>query len=259
MDKVLCIIYTTIYTTMVVYLVLALEATETVDLAVKHNPQNRGSARDFVYETLRYSILHLKLKPGTKMSEQDVSDQFQVSRTPIREVFVRLFQEELVEIYPQRGTYVSLINLRHLEEGRFVRETMEKAVIREAAGELSKSDLFKLESNLAAQEVCRKNRNYFRMLALDDEFHATIFRACGMERTWSTVQQLNNDFYRVRVLRLAHDFRWDTILSQHYAIFEALKNGEGDRAEGITQDHLRMVIVEKDELKLEYPDYFVDI
>ena len=53
-------------------------------------------------------ILCLELKPDEN-AEQEVSDEFQVSRTPVREVFVQLLQDELVEIYPQRGT-MSLIN-----------------------------------------------------------------------------------------------------------------------------------------------------
>ena len=98
-----------------------------------------------------------------------------MSRTPVREVFVHLHQDGLVDIYPQRGTYVSLINLKAVEEGRWVREIMEKEIMEDAAGHLTEEDVYKLESNLVAQEVCR-SRNYLEMLALDDEFHATIFR-----------------------------------------------------------------------------------
>lgn len=191
------------------------------------------------------------------MSEQEVSEEFQVSRTPVREVFVHLYQDGLVEIYPQRGTYVSLINLKNLEEGRWVRELTEKAVIEEAAGQLTKDDIYRLESNLAAQEVSFRNNNYLEMLSLDDEFHAIIFRACGKTRTYDLIKQLNVDFYRIRVLRLSHDFRWDKILSQHLTILNALKEGQSQVAMDIMGDHLRLVIVEKDELKAEYPEYFV--
>jgi DNA-binding GntR family transcriptional regulator len=229
-----------------------------LEFPAKPNHKGRGSARDYVYETLRSNILHLDLKPGTKMSEQEVSDEFQVSRTPVREVFVHLLQDGLVDVYPQRGTYVSLIDLKGLEEGRFVRELMETAVIQEAAGCLSKDDIFRLESNLASQEISYRNRNYLQMLSLDDDFHATIFRACGKERTWNMVQQLNYDFLRVRVLRLSHDFRWDKILRQHQAIFEALKQGDAQGSKEIMGDHLRLVIVEKEGLTSDYPEYFAD-
>jgi DNA-binding GntR family transcriptional regulator len=193
------------------------------------------------------------------MSEQEISEEFKVSRTPVREVFVHLQQDGLVDVYPQRGTYVSLINLKTMEEGRWVREIMEKAVIEEAAGHLTEEDIHKLESNLAAQEVSCRNKNYLEMLALDDEFHATIFRACGKERTYEMVKQLNIDFYRVRVLRLSHDSRWEQILLQHKEILQALTDGREAAAKKIMSDHLRMIIVEKDVLMAEYPEYFVDM
>jgi len=220
---------------------------------------SRGSARDLVYRTLRHDILHLVLKPGTKMSEQEVSEHFRVSRTPVREVFVRLFQDGLVEIYPQRGTYVSLINLAHVDEGRFVREVLEKAIVREACGKLTKDDFVRLESNLAQQEVCRDNQSYQQMLLLDDGFHAALFRICGRERTWKMVSQLNNDFIRLRVLRLSRHCDWDRIIEQHWAILEAIKKNKPDRAEEIMEEHLRMVMVEKNLLLAEFPDYFAKV
>lgn len=220
---------------------------------------SRGSVRDLVYRSLRHDILHLKLKPGTKMSEQEVSEHFHVSRTPVREVFVRLFQDGLVEIYPQRGTYVSLINLAHVDEGRFVREVLEKAIVREACGKLTKEDIVRLESNLAQQEVCRDNQSYQQMLSLDDRFHATLFHICGRQRTWQMVSQLNNDFIRLRVLRLSRHYDWDRIIEQHWAILDAIKENQPDRAEEIIQEHLRMVIVEKNLLLAEFPDYFAEV
>jgi DNA-binding GntR family transcriptional regulator len=235
------------------------EAITIPNYTARRNPRSRASAREFVYSTLRHNILHLGLKPGTKMSEQEISEQFKVSRTPVREVFVHLHQDGLVEIYPQRGTYVSLINLKAVEEGRWVREIMEKAVMEEAAGHLTEEHLYQLESNLAAQELSCRNKNYLEMLALDDEFHATIFRACGRDRTYEMLKQLNVDFYRVRVLRLSHDFHWDQILSQHREMLQALRQGSREAAKEIIGEHLRMVIVEKAQLLAEYPEFFVDV
>ncbi|NLM41120.1 MAG: GntR family transcriptional regulator [Firmicutes bacterium] len=225
--------------------------------AARRPPRRRASAKEFVYNTLRHSILHLHLKPGTKMSEQEISEEFKVSRTPVREVFVHLHQDGLVEIYPQRGTYVSLINLESMEEGRWVREIVETAVVEEAAGRLSDDHIRELEYNLAAQEQCCQNQDYLRMLALDDEFHAAIFRACGKQLTYDMVKQLNLDFYRVRVLRLSHDSNWEQILRQHQAVFQALREGKAQEARKIMTDHLRMIMVEEDELLAQYPGYFV--
>jgi len=222
-------------------------------------PASRSSARDIVYNSLRHDILHMILKPGTKMSEQEVSEHFQVSRTPVREVFVRLFQDGLVEIYPQRGTYVSLISLAQVDEGRFAREVLEKAIVREVCGRLTKDDIVQLESNLAQQEVCRDNQSYQQMLSLDDRFHATLFHICGRDRTWQMISQLNVDFLRLRGLRLSRHYDWDRIIEQHWAILDAIKQDKPDLAEAIMEEHLRMVIVEKNLLLAEFPDYFTEV
>jgi DNA-binding GntR family transcriptional regulator len=217
---------------------------------------SRSSAREMVYRSLRHDILHLILKPGTKMSEQEVSERFHVSRTPVREVFVRLFQDGLVEVYPQRGTYVSLINLANVDEGRFAREVLEMAVVQDACGHLTRDDIINLESNLAQQEICHDNQSYLQMLSLDDRFHAALFRICGRERTWQMISQLNNDFFRLRVLRLSHHHDWDRIIAQHRAILDAVKENKPDTAAQTMQEHLRMVIVERKRLLQEFPDYF---
>ncbi len=217
----------------------------------------KGSPREHVYETLRYNIMHLDLKPGTKMSEKDMADTFKVSRTPVREAFVRLAQEELLDIYPQRGTFVSKINLDHLEEARFVREHLEKAVFAQAGAGLPAAALQELRTNLAAQEICREAADYQKMLNLDNDFHRIIYHACGKQRTWELIQNLGVHFYRLRILRLAHDVQWDAILAQHHSIYEALQVGDGEKAVHVAEHHLRLVTVEKAQLLAEYPDYFI--
>ena len=73
------------------------------------------------------------------------------------------------------------------------------------------------------------------------------------------VKQLNIDLYRLRVLRLYHYFLWDQIFNQHRQILQALREGKGEEAKRIMGEHLRMVIVEKDQLLADYPEYFVDL
>ena len=107
------------------------------------------SSREAVYTTLKQLILSLKLPPGTAISEKEISLEFNVSRTPVRESFVRLAQEGLLEVYPQRGTYVSLIQVDLVEEARFMREQLERAVIRLACVQFPDEHMKILEQNLA--------------------------------------------------------------------------------------------------------------
>lgn len=66
---------------------------------------------DNVYKSIKKRILKLELEPGQKVSENQMCKEYNVSRSVIRTVFTRLNQLKLVEVYPQRGTYVSLIEI----------------------------------------------------------------------------------------------------------------------------------------------------
>lgn len=118
-----------------------------------------GSTRNYVYTTLKKKIIELELKPGFKISEQEIADELNVSRTPVREAFLKLSQEDLLSIYPQRGTIVSEIDLELVEEGRFIRENIESAIVREACNKFGEEELFQLETNITMQTLCLKKRN----------------------------------------------------------------------------------------------------
>ena len=69
-----------------------------------------------VYLTLRRDILNWRLLPGRRLSEKDIAGRMNISKTPVREAFIKLQGEGLLEIRPQRGTYVSLMDMEQIEE-----------------------------------------------------------------------------------------------------------------------------------------------
>ncbi len=219
-----------------------------------HNFQ--GTTRDFTYQTLKDRILSLELKPGTKISEKEIAEKFKVSRTPVRESFLTLAQEGLLDIYPQSGTIVSRIDLKEAEEGRFVREKLERAIVVEACNHFSDDDLFSLESNIVMQQILAEKDNYTRLFELDEDFHKTLFKGCGKLRTWKMIQQMNNQFKRLRLLRLFSNSDWDLLISQHAELVECIKQKEAEKADKIMESHLQLIVFEKQELKEQYPNYF---
>ena len=82
------------------------------------------SIQALVYEELKRSIMSMKLKPGQVMSTQDIATRLKVSRTPVREAFLRLKAEGLVEMIPQRETMVSRINVKRVDQEKFIRECL---------------------------------------------------------------------------------------------------------------------------------------
>lgn len=224
---------------------------------------NRGvNAKEFAYNEIKEQILTLKLIPGTKLSEKSMSDQLQISRTPIREAFLKLAQEELLKIIPQSGTFVSLINLDYAEEARFVREKLETAVILLACDIGSRESLFNLEANLKIQELLASDKNGLEQKGnffdLDENFHKEFFEITGKRRTWQMMQNINGHLNRYRILRLksTESFDWDILIDQHKSIFTSIQEKDKLKAERNIIDHLQLMLSEASILIKQYPDYF---
>lgn len=220
-------------------------------LEVKKNTTSKT-----IYYTLREEIINLYLEPGTSISEKELSDKYNVSRTPVREALVRLAQEGLVQIYPQRGTIVSLIDLSAVEDGRFLREHLERAVVKEACKEFSQENILALEMNLKLQQMYIENHDDKKMFEADEEFHKTIFEGSNKKRIWNSINDGSTEFQRIRMLRLAADSSWEDILEQHKEIFDAIKNKDPQKAEEYMEEHLNMVTFDKNTVKEIYPNYF---
>ena len=105
------------------------------------------------------------------LSEQDLAQRFGVSRSPVREAFIKLSQSGLVRVLPQRGTLVVKISQAAVEDARFIREAVECAVVREAALKASPAMLAGLNDSLARQKRALRTKTTSEFLALDEEFH----------------------------------------------------------------------------------------
>ncbi|CAB1246717.1 GntR family transcriptional regulator [Clostridium sp. MT-14] len=209
-----------------------------------------------LYQILKEDIIHLDLKPGLSISEKGISEKFNISRTPVREAFLLLSQEGLLDIYPQKGTFVSLIDLDAVEEARFLREHVERAVVRLACKQFPEEKLIFLKMNLEMQKMSIKKNDYTRAFKLDEQFHKTIFEGCNKERTWDTICQVEMDFQRIRVLTLSSNLKIDDVYSQHKIIIEAIKNEKPEKADEIMKNHLTMVNYNLKDVKERYPQYF---
>ena len=92
----------------------------------------KESNRDYAFRVIRENIIKLELKPGTMISEQDPAYELDLSRTPVHEALQELSKSKIVEVFPQKGSLVSLINLELVDEAVFVRATLESAITEEA-------------------------------------------------------------------------------------------------------------------------------
>ncbi|MFB6468160.1 GntR family transcriptional regulator [Cytobacillus sp. Hz8] len=214
------------------------------------------STRDYIYESLLEDILQMTLEPGKSLSEKEVAEVFHVSRTPVREAFLRLEKEGLLEIFPQKGSFVSLIDYSLVEEAQFMREQLELAVMKLACESFPNAELINLETNLKKQEIYVREKDSKELFNLDEEFHYIFFKGCKKERVWDNIQAMNLHFKRVRVLRLVSDYSWENIIKDHMLIYQAVVDKDSERAQDIMHRHLTRVWDDSTDLKLKYPQYF---
>ena len=213
------------------------------------------SIKDYAYRVLRGNIIDIVLKPGQAITEKSMAESLKISRTPVREAFARLFQENLLDIYPQRGTFVSLIDLKRVEESKFMRLSLENSVMERACADFPSDALYQLEENLSRQEFCHGRGIEQQSFDLDNELHRIIFHGCGFDHIWDMIRMMSADYDRVRTLKLAR-LRDGDILAEHRLIVRAIR--EKDTALGlrVMKGHIMQLDEDKAILRDQFPMYF---
>jgi DNA-binding GntR family transcriptional regulator len=194
-----------------------------------------------IYETLRGDIVSLRLLPGARLSENELGLRFRTSRTPVREALFRLVDEGLIEVRPQRGTFVSRISLMAVKRARFIRSALEIAIIRDAAERgLEAAVLGAAEQAIALQRAAGNDPHRFK--AADDQFHRVFADAIGYGDLWSVVESHKAQFDRVRLLSLPDVTPIELLIGQHLAILDAVAARDPDRAAAFVHAHLSIVV-----------------
>jgi DNA-binding GntR family transcriptional regulator len=214
------------------------------------------SAKQYAYRILRRNILLLDMVPGEPISEKEIAKQLDLSRTPVREALLELCRERLVEIYPQRGTRVALMDARLVDQGRFLRETVELALLELACTAVTKEQIVALEKNLKEQELEASKGDIINFFLKDNEFHRLLFTACSKETVFDAIGIYLPHFMRERMLRLSM-FDTQELLVDHHHILEAIKRGDCRTAKRHLSEHLDHVMCDQQLLLDAYPHYFI--
>jgi DNA-binding GntR family transcriptional regulator len=193
---------------------------------------------DQVYRLLRQAILSLAMPPGAVIVEKEITERLGISRTPVRDAIRLLADERLVEIRPQSGTYVALIDRHHLEQGRLIRRALEVEGIKLAARHVDEVALERLEDLIALQERAATRARHAEFIAQDDAFHRTISELSGYEGFWPAVNRSKAHLDRVRYLSSPLPQQASKAIAQHRAILKALASGEPERAAKAMTHHL---------------------
>jgi len=209
-----------------------------------------------VYLALREAIVSAELRPGLKLSENELAGELGVSRTPVREALARLRDERLVAIVPQLGTFVTLISPGAVGDAAFVREALECAAISRAVSNVDSEAVEELRWNLTAQDQARASGNERTFDRLDEDLHRRLSDYSGHSIAWALGRRANGHLDRIRRLSLPDPSYLTEMLSEHRQIVDAVAQGDGPAAETALRHHLRMVPSKLPLLQQQHPDYF---
>lgn len=204
---------------------------------------------------LRAAIVDNVLVPGTRLSEAEMAVRYGVSRQPVREAFIKLSNDNLLEIRPQRGTFVAKISIPQVMDARFVREAVEADIVKLLARAPDPALIRDLDAQLVRQQtlVGGSARDF---IEADEIFHRTLAEGADKGSAWRVVVEMKAQMDRVRVLSSLH-FPVERLVKQHAAVIRAIEAGDADAAEAAMRLHLQGILTDLPVIKQERPEYFL--
>ena len=197
---------------------------------------------DEIYEDLCNKIEKLVYLPGDKISENELCRQYGVSRHIIRTVISRLKERMLLTVYPQRGTFVSLIDMKTVELILFIRESVEQEAIRllqfekqEVRDRMSEA----MKACIERQSIAiSENIDMDAFYLLDNDFHGCLLEAVGKKDVMKIIREDYIHFRRWRNFDVVRSGRQREIIEEHTALMHALVKNETKEAHEILHMHL---------------------
>ena len=225
-----------------------------VDLAI--DAESRETLARQVTRELRTAIVTMRIQPGEMLSEQDIATHLGISRAPVREALVKLRDAGLIRVLPQRGTLVRKISQQGVEDARFARAALERAIAHDAALHVDAKSLGALHANLALQRRARGTDPAPAFFALDDAFHHLLACAAGRPNAWTVVEDLKPQMDRVRYLSMTEPVPRAKIIQQHTAILTAVAGRDAAAAAAAMETHMAAIIHSLPRLAGQHPTLF---
>lgn len=228
--------------------------------------KKKGSS-DIVYKSLKDDILHLRLLPGSAISETETSAKYNVSRTPVRDAFKALAAEGLLNVVPHVGTFVSYIDIREISDILFLREVVEQAVVRILSATYTQAQILKIRLALNEQQKLigqmssltpeKQIETGTRFLTLDNQFHELLFSLAGKKKIWDMLVNSNPQYERFRtLLNVGNPQAMESLYLSHCEIVEAIIQKDSDKLQQTITGHIYGGFSDNADIVLQNSNFF---
>jgi DNA-binding GntR family transcriptional regulator len=193
---------------------------------------------DRAYIQLRDRIVTLRIAPGAPIDEDRLGEELQMGRTPVREAIRRLALENLVTVYPRRGTFASEINITDLTQISDVRAVLEGHAACRAAERITDAQRAELEELLQELAQSQGSDDGEALMALDARVHRFIYRCAANPYLEETLGRYFNLSLRIWHLVLDRLPRLFARVHEHDDVLHAIAAGDAARAADILVEHI---------------------
>jgi DNA-binding GntR family transcriptional regulator len=193
---------------------------------------------DRAYASLRDRIVTLRIAPGAPIDEDVLGSELGIGRTPVREAIKRLALENLVTVFPRRGTFASDINITDLADIADVRLQLEGHAAYRAAQRITAAQREELEGLLGELDRSQGSDDTDALMELDARVHRFVHRCAGnpyLEETLGRYLNLSLRIWYLVLDRLPHLF---ARVHEHDDLLHAIADGEPARARAIIAEHI---------------------
>ncbi len=208
-------------------------------------PLINTSLPEQVYRLLKDAIERGEFHAGSKLIENDIANQLNVSRTPVREAISRLAAEGLVTLVPRRGAFVASLDYTTIRELYEVREALEVLATELAVATLRSEDISPLEETVEQFAEALANDDFQVYFELDRRFHEQLVALSGNTKLQELFQLIDSSIQVTRWIHCDTGDISEVALEEHKQIIAALQRGDREQAVRLVREHIRRV---KDDL-----------
>ncbi|MGQ9645591.1 MAG: GntR family transcriptional regulator [Thermodesulfobacteriota bacterium] len=209
---------------------------ETISAGIKVS--KKKSLREEVYESLKKSILHGKLKGGQRLIEETLANAIGISRTPVREAFHKLERDDLVIKLPKGGFAVREFTKEDVNEIFGIRSALESYAAYLATLHIAPEKLSQLEKKVKESEEALEKGDEEKVVQLNTEFHDLIYKSCKSKKLLEMINNFRDYFYRYRSILLHTERGMNSSITDHRRMLEAMKKKNPRLVERLVRNHL---------------------
>ena len=215
---------------------------------------------EMVCKILKQEILDLVLKPGQLISENEICERFNVSRTPVRNALRLLEDQNFLIVVPYRGIYVTLLNLTEIKQMIYMRFSVEVMILDDFINLSSNSGLIEdIEYMIRKQENIIKEPDFLpeQFYRLDAKMHEIWFEATKKKKLWEWIQAQKIHYTRFRMLDFVTETDFTRIVKEHKNILTLIKSKDSTGLKNTLKEHLYFSMKRmRYQIDVVYKDYF---